>query len=83
MLRTSAGLISALMVLTTPVVAGHCPMDAAAIDAALQKLTVSDEVKTQVTALRDEGMELHEAGDHAASEAKLAEAMRTLLNEAE
>jgi hypothetical protein len=41
---------------------------------------VSDDVKSQVMELRDKGLELHEAGDHAESEDTLAEAMRTLLN---
>jgi hypothetical protein len=62
-----------------PAFAGHCPKDAAAIDAALEKMTLSDEVRVEVVALRDQGMALHEQGDHAASEAALADAMRRLL----
>ena len=79
MIRTAVPLFAAAMFIATPALANHCPMDAAAIDAALAKMDVSDEVKTQVTALKDEGMALHEAGNHDESEAKLAEAMRMLL----
>jgi hypothetical protein len=54
-------------------------MDAEAIDAGLAKMDVSDELRAEVTTLKDEGMELHAAGNHGESEAKLAEAMRKLL----
>jgi len=40
---------------------------------------VSDQLKAEVMALKDEGMALHAAGNHAESEVKLAEAMRKLL----
>jgi|SRR5687767_10126554 hypothetical protein len=70
---------AAAMAIATPALANHCPMDAAAIDAGLAKMTVSDQIKAEVTALKDEGMALHAAGNHAESEAKLAEAMRKLL----
>lgn len=66
-------------VVAAPAVAGHCPKDAAAIDSALAKLDVSDDVKAKVTELRNKGMEQHQAGDHAASVDTLSEAMRTLL----
>lgn len=68
------------LALTGPALAMHCPMDAKAIDQALPRSTLSDSEKETVQSLRDEGMELHEAGDHHASEAKLAEAMRILLS---
>jgi hypothetical protein len=80
MLKKSLLAAAALMLAMSPALAGHCPQDAAAIDKALGVVTVSDEVKTQVTALKDKGMAEHSAGDHAASEASLAEAMRLLLN---
>ena len=79
MTRTILAGAAALLV-AGPAYASHCPMDAAAIDHALSVLEVSDEVRTEVQALRDEGMELHEAGNHEESEDKLSEAMRTLLN---
>lgn len=59
--------------------AGHCPKDAAAIDAALENMSVSEDVRVQVVTLRDQGMALHEQGNHAESEATMAEAMRILL----
>ena len=65
--------------LATPAFAAHCPMDAEAVEAGLAKIEVSEELKTEVTALKDEGMALHEAGNHDEAEAKLAEAMRKLL----
>jgi len=72
----------ATICLATPAFAHHCPKDAKAIDAGLAVLNVSDEVKAEVTALRDKGMEQHNAGNHAESEATLAEAMRKLLENA-
>lgn len=80
MFRTTA--LAALLTagLAVPALASHCPKDAAAIDHALEVVDVSDDVKSQVMELRDKGLELHEAGNHAESEDTLAEAMRTLLN---
>lgn len=80
MLRTSLLAAVAATLFITPALAGHCPKDAKAIDHALGVLNVGDDVKKQVTALRDEGMALHEAGKHEESEDKLSEAMRTLLS---
>ena len=70
---------AAALLVAGPAYAFHCPMDAAAIDHALGVLDVSDEVKSQVQALRDEGMEQHEAGNHEDAVNTLSEAMRTLL----
>ena len=71
---------SILMFTSGFAVAGHCPADAKAIDTGLEKVTLSDEVRAQVVALRDKGMSLHDSGDHAASEDVMAEAMRLLLS---
>ena len=54
--------------------ANSCPTHVKKIDDALATSTASDEVKAQAQALRDEGQALHDAGDHAGSMAKLAEA---------
>jgi hypothetical protein len=70
---------SAMLLIATPALAGHCPKDAAAIDHALTALKVSDDVKSDVKALRDKGMALHKAGKHRESEHALAEGMRKLL----
>ena len=81
MIRATA-LAAATMLFAAPAFAHYCPMNAEAIDAGLAAIDVSDEVRAEVETLRDQGMEQHEAGDHAASEATLAEAMRLLLNNA-
>lgn len=80
MSRTTLAALAVLALSTIPALAAHCPADAAAITAALEKVSVSGEIEAQIVALRDEGMALHEAGNHRESEAKLAEAMRLLLN---
>ena len=54
--------------------ASSCPMHVKKIDEALATSTVTEEVKAQAKALRDEGEALHTAGNHADSMAKLAEA---------
>jgi hypothetical protein len=72
--------VVATLFMSAPALAAHCPKDAAAIDAYLAKMSVSDDLKAEVTALKDKGMELHNAGNHRESEAALAEAMRMLLN---
>lgn len=63
-----------------PASAGHCPADAKGIDHALTILTVADDVRAKVSALKEEGMALHNSGTHADAEDLLSEAMRLLLN---
>ncbi|MCC5971334.1 MAG: hypothetical protein JJU15_15425 [Pararhodobacter sp.] len=77
MIRTAA---LTLLLSMAPVAAfAHmCPALMAEIDAALPDAQITDEERTQVTELRQEGSDLHDAGDHAASEAALNEA-RTIL----
>ena len=65
--------------LASPAFAFHCPVDAAAIDDALARSTLSAAEKAEIRAARDEGMELHNAGKHREAVDKLAEAMRMLL----
>ena len=60
--------------------AGQCPSMAAAIDAALADAEISEELRVQIVELRDIGIAEHEAGDHAASEATLAEAQALIPN---
>lgn len=67
------------LALSAPVLASHCPMDAKAIDAGLEKIQLDDTRKSEVMALRDEGMKLHNTGDHRKAEQTLAKAMRMLL----
>jgi len=68
------------MAWAVPASAGHCPADAKAIDHALTILTVADDAREQVIALKEEAMALHASGNHANAEDLLSEAMRMLLN---
>lgn len=79
MIRTTLAALALLAIAAAPAFAGHCPADAAAIDHALPLSTLSNDEKAEIQALRDQGMAAHEAGDHATSEALLANAMRRLL----
>jgi hypothetical protein len=80
MIRTSLSALAVLALLATPAVAAYCPLNAQAIDHALEaRADLSDAERAEIQALRDQGMEQHEAGDHRASEATLADAMRRLL----
>jgi hypothetical protein len=62
----------------TPALAGHCPVDVRAIDAALaNNPTLSATELALVVALRDQGNALH-PGDHGGSLALLHQAMEIL-----
>ncbi|WP_235917239.1 hypothetical protein [Maritimibacter harenae] len=50
----------------------------AEVEAALAETSLTDDQKAEVEALRAEGEELHTAGEHAASIAKLNEAKEIL-----
>ena len=81
---TRVGLLAgAAILVATPAFAFHCPMDAAAIDEALAALELGEEVESQAQALRDQGMEQHEAGNHAEAVNTLSEAMRLILTNVE
>ena len=58
----------------------HCPADAKAIDAGLAKANLSDDKKSEIMKLRDQGLEQHGTGDHKGAVATLSKAMRLLLN---
>ena len=64
--------------LAGPAFASHCPKDMAAIDAALPAATLNAADKTKVMELRARGETEHKAGNHTASVATLAEAMKLL-----
>jgi hypothetical protein len=67
--------------LSAPALAGQCPNMVGQIDAALAATPgLSDDVKAQVTELRNEGEELHNSGDHQGSVDTLAQAL-TLLGQ--
>ena len=80
MFRLTLPTIAILALTSLPALAFHCPQDAAAVDAALAKVTLSDDVKSQVMEFRDQGMAAHEAGKHDEAQEKLTEAMRLILN---
>lgn len=68
----------AALALATPALAGQCPMMMTQVEDALAAATLDDAGKAQVETLLAEGRAAHDAGDHAASEAKLTEAMALL-----
>ncbi|ASY63682.1 conserved hypothetical signal peptide protein [Sinorhizobium sojae CCBAU 05684] len=74
--RISIALFLALAPVT--VFANSCPSQMAEIDAALQTASLSEADMNRVKQLRQQGEELHNAGDHAGSEAALGEAKRLL-----
>lgn len=64
---------------SSPALAGGCPKDMKAVDAALAKSpSLSQAQMSTVKALRAEGETLHKTGKHKASLDKLAEAMTIL-----
>lgn len=80
MMRTTLSAFAVLALFASPALAAHCPQDAAAIEHALEaRADMPQEKKDEIEALKDRGMELHEAGNHRESEAVLAHAMRELL----
>ncbi|MFW8594593.1 hypothetical protein [Cribrihabitans neustonicus] len=70
---------AAFSLLASPVFASQCPSDIAAIDEAIAAGTeLSEEDLARVQELRDEGQELHDAGEHDASVETLAQAKEML-----
>lgn len=72
-------LAATFFLFAAPTFAGQCPLDMAAIDAALAASPALSEAQlAEVQALRAEGEALHASGDHGASVATLAEAKALL-----
>ncbi|MCT8328712.1 hypothetical protein [Albidovulum sediminis] len=72
-------LASALLAaMAAPALASQCPALMAEIDAAMATATVDDATKAKIMELYEKGKAEHEGGDHAASEATLAEAKALL-----
>ncbi len=68
-----------LAFVSTPALAGHCPKDVKAIDAALgMKSSLSSAQMSEVKKLRDEGNAAHKSGKHGAALEALHKAMGTL-----
>ena len=80
MTRTLTAATAAFFLLAAPALAAYCPKNAAAIEAALSTSTLGDAEKAGISALKDQGLQLHGAGDHRGAEKVLADAMRQLLN---
>lgn len=81
MVRKTLTAFAVLALFASPALAAHCPMDAAAIDNALEaRADLPESEREEIMALRDRGMELHNEGNHREAEATLAEGMRRLLN---
>ena len=78
MLRTISLAVAFSIAAAAPALAGRCPMDMRAIDAALQTAQLSDADKTKVTDLRKKGEDAHKSGNHAESEKNLDEAKKIL-----
>ena len=76
----SLAIAGAIIAFATPALAGHCPADVAAIDAALAKVSLPASQMTEVKELRDKGEAEHKAGKHGESVGNLAKAMRIILN---
>jgi hypothetical protein len=74
----AVALFAALIIAASPALAGRCPMDMKAIDAALPKAKLDDKQTAEVKKLRAEGESLHKAGKHSESEAALAKAKKIL-----
>jgi hypothetical protein len=68
-----------LALIAMPALAGHCPVDVKAIDAALAAGTDLDEAEVaEVMEQRNEGEQLHNDGKHGESLEVLHKAMDTL-----
>lgn len=78
MLSRSLLAAAAAALVAVPAYANQCPSMAAEIDETLASAELSEEVRAEVQALRDEGMQQHEAGQHAESMETLAEAQSIL-----
>ena len=75
MIKRSLLAVAIVVAFSTPALAFYCPLNRKAIDMS----HLSSGAQATVTTLRDEGMALHDAGDHQGAVVKLAEAMRILV----
>ena len=69
---------SVVVLFSAPALAGHCPKDVKAIDAALSKASLSTSQMSEVRKLRDAGARLHASKKHGDSLAELHKAMDIL-----
>ena len=78
MIKRSLLAVAIVVAFSTPALAFYCPLNGKAIGEA-DMSHLSSGAQDTVMTLRDEGMALHDAGDHQGAVVKLAEAMRTLV----
>ena len=78
MIKKIVATVAVTMMLSAPAYAFHCPADMAQIDAALESTQVSGADLDKVKELRARGEDEHNAGNHSASVATLAEAKALL-----
>lgn len=78
MIKRSLLAVAIVVAFSTPALAFYCPLNGKAIGEA-DMSHLSSGAQATVTTLRDEGMALHDAGDHQGAVVKLAEAMRILV----
>ena len=78
MIKRSLAAAAVLALFATPALAGHCPKDVKAIDAALSKASLSSTQMSEVKKQRDEGAALHGSKNHGDAVAVLHKAMATL-----
>ena len=79
MLVRTLAIATIVTFLSAPALASQCPSVIGQIDAALAVTPgLSDDVKGQITELRNKGEELHNSGDHDASVETLKQAMELL-----
>ena len=78
MFRTLIPATAALMLLTSPAFAGHCPVDIKKIDEAMASTDLSSSDLAKVKGLRAKGEAMHKTGKHAESLKALHEAMDIL-----
>jgi hypothetical protein len=71
-------LVAALALASSAVLAGNCPVEMRAIDAALPNAKLDAKQAEEVKKLRAEGERLHKEGKHAASMAALGKAKKIL-----
>jgi hypothetical protein len=71
-------IFAAFLAFATPAFASMCPTLINKIDETMKTAQLDDATKAKVTELRDKGKAEHDAGNHAASEASLNEALKLL-----
>ncbi|HMB75301.1 MAG TPA: hypothetical protein VKN76_02790 [Kiloniellaceae bacterium] len=77
-MRSFVSAIALFFLLATPAYAFHCPADIAQIDAALPNAELSEEEQAMVIELRNQGEDMHNAGQHQEAVDTLAQAKEIL-----